>query len=123
MPKADVRDVVIAALEEKKGIDIECLNVIGQTDIADYMVIATGSSNRQVKALAASVIEEAASTGVRPLGIEGMETGEWVLIDLTDVVVHVMLPQTRDFYDLERLWSMTADRGTAVEREGPGSEK
>ncbi len=107
MPNVELRDLVIDALEDRKGVDIQCLDVLEQTDITDYMVVASGTSARQVKALAESVIEQAATIDMKPLGVEGMEDGEWVLIDLTDVVIHVMLPQVRDFYDLERLWSMS----------------
>ncbi|HAK51009.1 MAG TPA: ribosome silencing factor [Gammaproteobacteria bacterium] len=107
MPNVELRDLVIDALEDRKGVDIQCLDVLEQIDITDYMVVASGTSARQVKALAESVIEQAATIDMKPLGVEGMEDGEWVLIDLTDVVIHVMLPQVRDFYDLERLWSMS----------------
>lgn len=110
MPNVKLRDVVIEALEDKKGIDIQCLDVLNQTDITDYMVVASGSSNRQVKALATNVMDEARAIEVKPYGIEGMEQGEWVLIDLVDVVVHLMLPKVREFYDLERLWSMTPNK-------------
>ena len=78
-----------------------------QTDVADYMVVASGNTNRQVKALIDNVSEKAKAKGVKPIGVEGLETAEWVLLDLTDVLVHVMLPAVREFYDLERLWSMT----------------
>jgi len=110
MPNVKLRDVVIEALEDKKGMDIQCLDVLNQTDITDYMVVASGSSNRQVKALANNVIDQARAIEVKPYGIEGMEQGEWVLIDLVDVVVHLMLPKVREFYDLERLWSMTPNK-------------
>ena len=107
MQSNDLKDLIIAALEDVKAQDIECLDVTSMTDISDYMVVASGTSNRQVKALANNVVDEARLVGIKPLGIEGQEDGEWVLIDLTDVIVHVMLPKVRDFYDLERLWSMT----------------
>lgn len=93
------------ALDDLKGINIVSLDVSQLTDVMDYIVIATGSSNRHVKSLATNVSVEAKKQGVRPLGIEGEQTGDWVLVDLGDVVVHVMLPDTRDLYDLERLWS------------------
>jgi ribosome-associated protein len=118
MPNVELRDKVIMALEERKGIDIKCLDVAGQTDIADYMIVATGSSSRQVKALTDSVVTEVQTLGVRPLGVEGLDPGEWVLVDLADVIVHIMLPATRDFYDLERLWSITTSRG----EEGSGND-
>ena len=107
MLNVELKNLVIQALEDVKGEEIVCLDVSEMTDISDYMVVASGNSNRQVKALVDSVLEEARSTGIKPLGVEGQEQGEWVLIDLTDVIVHVMLPKVRDFYDLERLWSMS----------------
>jgi len=107
MLNVKLRDVVIDALEDKKGVDIQCLDVVDQTDITDYMVVASGSSNRQVKALAESVIDKAREIKIKPHGVEGMDQGEWVLVDLVDVVVHLMLPSVREFYDLERLWSMS----------------
>lgn len=102
-----LKNVVIKALEDVKGEEIVCLNVSKMTEISDYMVVASGNTNRQVKALVNNVLEEARNKGVKPLGVEGQAQGEWVLIDLTDVIVHVMLPKVRDFYDLESLWSMS----------------
>jgi len=96
--------VVQNALEDKKGKDIKILNVRQLSDITDFMVVATGRTARQVIALAQHVIEQAKSNGHRPLGDEGGDVGEWVLVDLGDVIVHVMQPQTRDFYQLEKLW-------------------
>jgi ribosome-associated protein len=98
--------VVIAALEDIKGQDIVWLDVRGLTDVTDTLVVASGSSTRQVKALAENAVEEARKVGVRPLGVEGMETAEWVLVDFGDLVLHVMLPATRAFYELEKLWSL-----------------
>ncbi len=103
---ADVlRDRVIDSLEERKGHDIVALDVAKVTDITDYMVIASGTSNRHVKALVDQVVEDAKAGGTPPTGVEGRETHEWVLVDLGDVLVHVMQTQARRFYDLERLWS------------------
>lgn len=96
--------VVIAALEELKGQDILTIDVRDKTSITDFMVIATGSSSRHVKSLADTVLEKTKEQGVRPIGSEGLESGEWGLIDLGNVVVHVMQAATRQFYDLERLW-------------------
>ena len=96
--------LVIAALEDLKAQDILTIDVRGKTSITDFMVIASGASSRQVKALADNVLEKAKEQGVRPIGSEGLEGGEWALIDLSNVVVHVMQAATRQFYDLERLW-------------------
>jgi ribosome-associated protein len=102
----DLPAVVVAALEDVKGLDIVCLNVRGLTDVTDTLVVASGNTTRQVKALAENVIERCRILGVRPIGVEGMDTAEWVLVDLGDLVLHVMLPATRAFYELEKLWSL-----------------
>ena len=99
-----LRQLVIDALEDLKAVNTVGIDVSGLTDVMDHMVIASGTSSRHVKSLADNVSVEAKKQGVRPLGIEGNDVGEWVLVDFGDVVVHVMLPATRDFYDLERLW-------------------
>jgi ribosome-associated protein len=92
-------------LAELKGRDIVALDVAKLTDITDFMVIASGTSNRHVKALVDQVTEDAKAAGCPPAGVEGRETNEWVLVDLGDVLVHVMQAASREFYDLERLWS------------------
>ena len=97
-------DLVLDALEEMKAKNVAQLDVRGLTSVADDMVIASGTSNRHVKALADNVLEKAKSAGYRPLGTEGERGAEWILVDLGDVIVHLMLPATREFYDLERLW-------------------
>lgn len=84
------------------------LDVCRITDVMDFMVIASGTSNRHVKALVDSVVDSSKERGVRPLGVEGRDTPDWVLVDLGDVVVHVMQPESRRFYDLERLWDVSA---------------
>jgi ribosome-associated protein len=99
-----LKKLVVDALEDLKGINAVTLDVSGLTDVMDWLVIASGSSNRHVKSLADNVCMEAKKQGVRPIGVEGEGAGDWVLVDFGDVVVHVMLPATRDFYDLERLW-------------------
>lgn len=104
----NLRDVALAALDEIKAVDVRVLDVRPLTDITDFMIIASGRSNRQVRALADEVVEQATLRGMRPLGVEGFDQGIWVLVDLGDVVVHVMQPATRDFYQLERLWDATA---------------
>ncbi len=103
------RDLVVAALEDVKGFDIKTLDVRGMTAMTDWLVLASGSSNRQVSALARKVHDMAKAEGLDMLGMEGEKEGEWVLIDLNDVVVHVMQPRIRDFYQLEKLWSESAE--------------
>ena len=100
----EVAKLAIAALEDVKAQDIVSINVREKTSVTDFMVIASGSSSRHVKSLVDNVLEKVKGQGVRPLGSEGLDTGEWALLDLGDVVVHVMLPTARQFYDLERLW-------------------
>ena len=97
------------ALEDVKARDIVVLDVSDLTDITEHLVVASGNSSRQVKALAENVVENAKKQGFQPLGVEGMDSADWVLVDLGDVVVHVMLPETRQFYDLEKLWSVRPD--------------
>jgi ribosome-associated protein len=98
--------IAVAALEDVKGQDIKVLDVMKLTTITDTMIICTGTSNRHVKSLADSVIQSAKDSGYRPIGVEGLEQGEWVLVDLGGVVVHAMQVQARAFYQLEKLWDV-----------------
>ena len=100
-------DLVVDALDDVKANDIVRLDVRDMTTVTDYMVVASGTSNRHVKALVENVAEKAKEAGHRPIGIEGEEGGEWVLLDLQDTLVHVMLPKVREFYNLEKLWSIS----------------
>ncbi|MAZ45370.1 MAG: ribosome silencing factor [Gammaproteobacteria bacterium] len=100
-----LRDKVIGCLEGLKGLDIVALDVSRITDITDFMIIVSGTSNRHVKAMVDRVSSEAKEAGIPPIGVEGRDTNEWVLVDLGDVLVHVMQGQTRSIYELERLWS------------------
>lgn len=100
-------DLVVAALDDVKGRDIVRLDVRDMTTVTDYMVVASGTSSRHVKALVDNVAEKAKAAGCRPLGIEGEDGAEWVLLDLGDTLVHVMLPKVREFYNLEKLWSIS----------------
>lgn len=104
MTSERLRDHIVAALEDRKGRDILVLDVGSLTDITDFMIIASGTSNRHVRALVDQVVDAALLHRHRPLGVEGRDACEWVLLDLGDVVVHVMQVATREFYDLERLW-------------------
>ena len=102
----DLNETIINALESVKGLDIASLDVTGLTDVMDTLVVVSGNTHRQVKALASAVAEECKKAGFTSLGVEGADVGEWVLVDMGDTVVHIMLPETRVFYDLEKLWSM-----------------
>jgi ribosome-associated protein len=108
--KADsLLEMIVSTLDDGKGRDITIVDVRGKTSMTDYMVVASGTSERHVKSLAGHVAEEAKKNEAMPLGIEGADVGEWVLVDLGDVVVHVMKPQIRDFFQLEKLWRGEAD--------------
>ncbi|MDQ2076283.1 ribosome silencing factor [Marinimicrobium sp. ABcell2] len=98
--------IIINALEDLKAKDVVQLDVRELSQVMDTLVIATGTSNRHVKSLANNVVVDAKQEGHPPLGVEGMESGDWVLVDFGDTVVHVMQQETRDFYELEKLWSM-----------------
>ncbi len=102
----DLNQTIINALESVKGLDIARLDVTGLTDVMDTLVVVSGNTHRQVKALASAVTEACKKVGFMPLGVEGVDVGEWVLVDMGDTVVHIMLPDTRVFYDLEKFWSM-----------------
>lgn len=102
----DLNAIILEAMEDVKAKDIISLDVTGLSDVTDRLVIASGTSNRHVKSVANNVVVEAKINGFQPLGVEGMETGEWVLVDFGDTVVHVMQPATRSFYELEKLWSI-----------------
>jgi ribosome silencing factor RsfS/YbeB/iojap len=108
--KHSLKNVLLDALDDMKALDIKVLDVRGLTDIADYMVIASGTSDRHVRSVAQRVVEKTKEAGFRPHGVEGQQDGDWVLIDLHEYIVHVMLPRVREFYGLEKLWDMTAKR-------------
>ena len=100
--------LVLAALEDMKAVNVKLLDVRGLTDITDAMIVASGTSDRHVRSIAERVIEKARAAGRRPLGIEGTRDNEWVLVDLQDVLLHVMLPRVREFYAIEQLWEPNA---------------
>ena len=105
----DLKDIVINALEDIKATDIVAIDVRELTGMMDYMIVASGNSNRQVKSLANTVVVDAKKGGYNLIGVEGDDTAEWILVDFGDVIVHIMLPATREFYDIERLWTMRPD--------------
>jgi ribosome-associated protein len=104
MQPDEVRDAIVAALEDAKAQDIKVMEVTGLTDITDYMILATGTSSRHVKSVADKLVDAMKKRGLRPLGVEGTAESEWVLIDLGDAIVHIMQAEAREFYDLEKLW-------------------
>jgi len=108
--------VVVGALDDMKAVNVRVLDVAKLTDIADTMIIASGNSDRHVRSIADRVVEFAKKAGFRPMGVEGERDGEWVLVDLQDVIVHIMLPRVREFYRLESLWDVSAARREAMER-------
>jgi len=111
--KSSLKSVVIDALADMKALEVKVLDVRGLTDIADFMVIASGTSDRHVRSVAQRVVEKTKEAGFRPHGVEGQQDSDWVLIDLNEMIVHVMLPRVREFYGLEKLWDMTATKRAA----------
>lgn len=111
MQAEELKEIVIRALDDLKAKDVSILDVRDRTSVTDYMVIASGTSSRHVRSLAESVVTEAKANGVRAASVEGGAASDWILVDLGDVVVHVMMPATREFYDLERLWRETPSLG------------
>ena len=105
--------IALSALEDLKAKDVVVLDVTDLSDVFDTMIIASGTSNRHVKALAGNVMDDAKKQGIQPIGVEGKEEADWVLVDYGSLVVHVMLPTARDFYELEKLWSADAPRESA----------
>ena len=105
MRPSELRDLVVETITDRRGRDVVVLDVAALTDVTDYMILVTGTSRRHVRALVDAVHDAAKVRSAQILGMEGADLGEWVLLDLADVVVHVMQTETRAFYDLERLWS------------------
>ncbi len=110
LPFAQLRELVVTALEDFKAVDIQLIDVSGRNPLTELLVIASGSSSRHVKSMADNLIVRAKAAGCQPLGVEGQRHAEWVLVDLNDVIVHLMLPQTRAFYNLEKLWEASNHR-------------
>ena len=110
----ELQALAVNALEDLKAVDVRVLDVQELTSITDRMIIASGTSSRHVKSLADHVALKAKQAGNSPLGVEGEQNAEWILIDLGDVIVHVMLPETREFYALEKLWSVGGERADAT---------
>lgn len=102
--------LVETELDERKAHQIAILDVRGKTSITDFMVVATATSTRHAKSLCDYVLEKVKENGIQPLGVEGEQGSDWVLVDLGDVVLHVMTGQAREFYQLEKLWSVAGDK-------------
>lgn len=109
--KPTLQQVVLDALADMKAVDVKALDVRGITDITDTMVVASGTSDRHVKSIADRIVQRCKEAGYRPFGIEGERDGEWVLLDMNDLVLHVMLPRVREFYALEKLWEGGSSTG------------
>ena len=109
-------DLVTTSLEDLKAIDIQVIDVSGQTPLTDCFVIASGRSSRHVKSMADNLVVKAKEAGCPPLGVEGERQAEWVLVDLNDVIVHLKLPQTRAFYNLEKLWEASSRQRSGSSR-------
>jgi ribosome-associated protein len=114
MNSEQLSELIVTALDDVKAKDIVTLDVRNMTTVTDYMIVASGTSNRHVRALVENVAEQAREAGHRAIGVEGEEGGEWVLLDLQDALVHVMLPAVREFYNLEKLWSLGASSDLAA---------
>ena len=111
--KGSLKSVILDALTDMKALEVKVLDVRGITDIADFMVIASGTSDRHVRSVAQRVVEKTKAAGFRPHGVEGQQDSDWVLIDLHEMIVHVMLPRVREFYGLEKLWDTWATKRAA----------
>lgn len=107
MKALELQKLTVESLEDLKGKDIVVLDVSDRTTVTDWMIVVTGTSQRHVKSLANEVIEKSKEAGVRPLGMEGETDGNWILVDLGDVLAHVMTAESREFYALEKLWAVT----------------
>jgi ribosome-associated protein len=105
-----LRELVLTALEDFKAVDIQTIDVSEQNPLTELFVIASGSSSRHLKSMAENLIIKAKAAGCPPLGVEGQRQSDWVLVDLNDVIVHLMLPQARAFYNLEKLWEVSSDQ-------------
>lgn len=119
MQVEELRDLALSILDDMKAQDVKVIDVRGKTSITDFMIIASGNSDRHVKSIAEAVMFKAKHEGEPPIGTEGVSDGEWALVDLNGVVVHVMQARVRDFYQLERLWSVDPQEAEKLLQQQP----
>ena len=105
-----LHQLVLSTLEELKAVDIKSVDVSGLSPLTDYFVVASGNSTRHVKSMADKLVQAAKAQGVQPLGVEGEREAQWILVDLNDIIVHLMLPQARAFYNIEKLWEASNEQ-------------
>lgn len=103
---AALKDFIVSALDNDKAFDIETINLQNQSVLADYMIVASGTSSRQVSALASKLKDRLEIGGIKGIKLEGMDDGNWVILDAGDVIVHIFRPEVRDFYQIEKMWKM-----------------
>jgi ribosome-associated protein len=101
--------LTLQSLEDNKAFDVVSINLIGRSSIADYMIVASGNSSRQVTSMADNLVKTYKEIGLRPSSPEGMSNGDWVLIDAKDILIHIFRPEVRDFYSLEKMWLKNQD--------------
>ncbi|MFN3233965.1 MAG: ribosome silencing factor [Gammaproteobacteria bacterium] len=105
-----LKSLAVSAIEDLKAKDIKVLDVTSLTDVTDSMIICCGTSNRHTRAIAENLVLKLKENGIRPIGVNGEDSGEWILVDVGDIIVHIMLAETREYYDLDALWEMTSER-------------
>jgi ribosome-associated protein len=123
MTLEELEQLVINTLENMKAQDIKVIDVSSKSSVTERMIIATGTSTRHVKSIADDVVKEAKDAGMPPLGSEGEEAADWVLVDLNDIVLHVMLAETRGFYNLEKLWETEDMKSPEQQAEDDAAEE
>ena len=104
--------LIEGALDDMKAKEMVVIDVRGRSTVTDYMVVASGTSKRHVAAVAQEVLDKLKAQGMQPMGVEGQDVGDWVLVDVGSVIVHVMMPDARSFYDIERLWSVGGEQSS-----------
>ena len=109
LSSSQLHELVLSTLEEFKALDVKSVDVTGRNPLTDHFVIASGTSTRHVKSMADKLMQVTKANGLKPLGVEGEREAQWILVDLNDIIVHLMLPQARAFYNLEKLWEASEE--------------